>query len=421
MARVDLSDSLYGNVWVCQTTTFSESANEREWGTFLTHEGFSTHAEAREWASRLANDYMDVLLRLIGAEGYDGISVDVQPRVYHGDDYEPKAMWDSWEVIPGRPVSEWHCAGDPFRTYEGSAYAVLEGDGTLTLFRSDEKYAEGTTCLTRDVLGTERRGITWECPEGPVSRNDPLPGWLSHKQEIRNVRVADGQAIWPVSCAGWFAKCESLETLDLSGLDTSKVTDMSLMFFGCHSLERLDLADLDTSHVTDMSYMFRGCESLTSLDLSGWDTSRVKDTSHMFAGCESLESLDVFGWDLSSARHLKCMFYGCESLESLDVFGWDTFGVSDMSLMFACCESLEKVDVASWDVSKVMDMSHMFADCHSLRSLDLSGWDTPRLDPEGTDSMFFGCTSLDSPILPEGSALEEEWSLEQSMAEHDER
>ena len=73
------------------------------------------------------------------------------------------------------------------------------------------------------------------------------------------------------------------------------------------------------------------------------------------------------------------------------------------------------------DVSKVMDMSHMFADCHSLRSLDLSGWDTPRLDPEGTASMFFGCTSLDSPILPEGSALEEEWSLEQSMAEHDER
>ena len=34
--------------------------------------------------------------------------MDVQPRVYHGRDYEPFAVTDSWEVMPGRPVTEWH-------------------------------------------------------------------------------------------------------------------------------------------------------------------------------------------------------------------------------------------------------------------------------------------------------------------------
>ena len=378
MARVDLSDSLNGPVWVCQTTTFSEPANEREWGTFLTHEGFSTRAEAREWASHLANDYMDVLLRLIGAEGSTGISVDVQPRVYNGIGYEPHPITDSWEVIPGRPVDEWHLAGDPFRTHEGRAYAVLEGDGTLTLFRSAEKYAEGTTCRTHDLAGVERTGVVWDCPEAPAGDRDLLPGWHSRAAEIRRVSRAYDQAIKPVSCVAWFAYCESLETLDLSGLDTSQVTDMRGMF-----------AD---------------CKSIRSLDLSGWDTSRVENMGRMFAGCESLEQLDLSGWDLSSARHLESMFRECRSLESLDLSGWDTSKVTDMSLMFARCESLEKVDVASWDVSNVTNMTWMFADCDSLEQLDLSGWDLSRLDPEGADCMFFGCASL-----------------ELSMAEHDER
>ena len=38
----------------------------------------------------------------IGENLIDGNSV------YHGRDYEPYAVTDSWEVMPGRPVTEWH-------------------------------------------------------------------------------------------------------------------------------------------------------------------------------------------------------------------------------------------------------------------------------------------------------------------------
>ena len=50
---------------------------------------------------------------------------------------------------------------------------------------------------------------------------------------------------------GMFQSCASLRSLDLSGLDTSRVTDMEDMFSICLSLSSLDLSPLDTSQVTD--------------------------------------------------------------------------------------------------------------------------------------------------------------------------
>ena len=52
----------------------------------------------------VGHDYAGVLSLFLAVDGSDGVSVDVQPRVYYGHDYEPYAITDSWEVIPGRPL-----------------------------------------------------------------------------------------------------------------------------------------------------------------------------------------------------------------------------------------------------------------------------------------------------------------------------
>jgi len=54
------------------------------------------------------------------------------------------------------------------------------------------------------------------------------------------------------------------------------------LFFSLSSMRRVDLSGLDTSRVTDMHRMLDGCSSLASLDLSGLDTSGVTDMGHMF-------------------------------------------------------------------------------------------------------------------------------------------
>ena len=57
--------------------------------------------------------------------------------------------------------------------------------------------------------------------------------------------------------------------------------DSSHLFEGLHEAETLDLSGLDTSRVTGMWRMFAGCSSLASLDLSGWDTSQVASMHDM--------------------------------------------------------------------------------------------------------------------------------------------
>ena len=91
------------------------------------------------------------------------------------------------------------------------------------------------------------------------------------------------------------------------------------MFLGCASLASLDLSGLDTSRATDVGGMFSGCSSLPSLDLSGWDTSRVTRMDFMFSGCAALPSLDLSGWDTSGVEGMWGMFLGCSSLSSLAV------------------------------------------------------------------------------------------------------
>ena len=64
-----------------------------------------------------------------------------------------------------------------------------------------------------------------------------------------------------------FAYCSGLTSLDLSGFDTSAVTNMEMMFNNCSKLTSLNLSSFDTSAVTSMDYMFAYCSNLTSLIL----------------------------------------------------------------------------------------------------------------------------------------------------------
>lgn len=71
----------------------------------------------------------------------------------------------------------------------------------------------------------------------------------------------------------------------LNGVDTSKVTNMSDMFYGCKKLTSIPL--LNTSSATNMSYMFAHCSKLTTIPLI--DTSNVTNMSHMFEGDSAYE------------------------------------------------------------------------------------------------------------------------------------
>ena len=268
--------------------------------------------------------------------------------------------------------------------------------------------------------------------------------WSNYKNSIISATIK--KTVIAKTASRAFYDCKSLRSVDLSGLDTSKVTSMYCMFQGCSSLASLDLSPLDTSKVTDMSDMFSGCSSLKSLNVTSFDTCKVTSMLAMFNSCTSLESLDLssfnassvttmmvmFGncpslksltfssrFDTSNVKSMRLLFAGCKALNALDISGFNTSKVTDMSGMFSNCTSLASLDVSSLDTSKVTDMSgmfrncpiqtlelssfetsqvtnasSMFSGCSSLKSLDLSGFATPKV--ADMSSMFDGCTSLAS-------------------------
>ena len=163
--------------------------------------------------------------------------------------------------------------------------------------------------------------------------------------------------------------------------DVIYLTDYNFygLFENFHSLQHIDFTNIDTSKVTCMFTMFARCESLKSLDLSSFDTSNVTTMQSMFAGCASLESLDLSSFDTSKVTTMGGMFHGCESLTSLDLSNFNTSNVTTMGAMFSECKMLSSLDLSNFDNSKVREMIEMFWGCESLKSVDLSGCDRSKM------------------------------------------
>ena len=191
-----------------------------------------------------------------------------------------------------------------------------------------------------------------------------------------------------------FAECENLLSINLSGLDTSAVTNMRGMFYDCFALKNLDVSNLNTSQVTDMGQMFYNCIGLTSLNVRGLDTSRLTSMEGMFWNCSGVTSLDVSGFDTSNVTDMGWLFFCCSSLTSIDVSGFNTSRVTNMEGMFTSCSELRSLDVKSFDTSQVTSMEGMFGECSSLTSLDVSGFDTSQVT--GMNAMFACCSELTS-------------------------
>ncbi|MCJ46490.1 BspA family leucine-rich repeat surface protein [Listeria monocytogenes] len=192
---------------------------------------------------------------------------------------------------------------------------------------------------------------------------------------------------------GMFYRCSALEELDVSHFDTSSVTNMLYMFCDNEKLEKLDVSNFDTSSVTDIRMMFENCSGLEELDVSNFDTSSVTTMTSMFRNCSGLEELDVSNFDTSSVTNMTSMFQNCTSLEKLDISNFDTSSVTVMNYMFQNCTSLEEQDVSNFDTSSVTDMQGMFRNCTSLKEQDVSNFDTSSVT--NMSYMFDGCTSLE--------------------------
>ena len=271
-------------------------------------------------------------------------------------------------------------------------YAVLDGN-TLTLKRYTYSLQRSSSCI---LLDTDDPIFVASSPESIVS--------YAFRDVVRTIvidsSIGYADPVMNSNCGRWFRELVNLESISgLQYLNTSKVADMSYMFYNCKNLTNMDVSKLNTSNVKSMHSMFYDCKSLTSIDVSGFNTSSVTDMSYMFSDCNSLKSIKFRGssdgdyyFDTSNVEKMNNMFYRCSSLEDLDVSGFKTSNVKDMSGMFDGCSKLVSLDLNNFDTQNVTDMCRMFRGCLKLSTLDVSKFNTSKVTD--MSSVFSECESL---------------------------
>ena len=107
--------------------------------------------------------------------------------------------------------------------------------------------------------------------------------------------------------------------LDLNDIDTSKITDMSYLFYGSDNYRlcnlskngNFDISDWDVSNVTNMEAMFYN--SNFDGDISEWNVSNVKNMEYMFTFSQFTgKNGDISNWDISNVKNMYAIFYNCQ-------------------------------------------------------------------------------------------------------------
>ena len=167
----------------------------------------------------------------------------------------------------------------------------------------------------------------------------------------------------------------SIDPIDFSRFNTSKVKNMEGMFLNSF-LPSLDIKNFDTSNVKNMSLMFGGLKNVRNLDLSGWNVKKVNNIQAIFTRSNNLQSLNLSGWQMDSVTSMYSMFSGLINLTSLNLTGFTTKNVTNMQYMFADVRKLADLDLSSFDTSKVTTMNSMFGNMFSLNNINLSSFNT---------------------------------------------
>ena len=128
-----------------------------------------------------------------------------------------------------------------------------------------------------------------------------------------------------------------------------------------------DLNFIDTSKITDMTLLFNA-QKLQGFngDISKWDVSNVKSMECMFMN--SYFNGDISKWDVSNAENMECMF--ANSKFNQDISRWDVSNVETMRSMFE--DSKFNSDISRWTPRKLRYADNMFA--KSKFNRDLSKW-----------------------------------------------
>lgn len=207
-------------------------------------------------------------------------------------------------------------AADPTETIAqgtfGTCRYTVDQDGRMTI--APEEGQSGT-------LGKSNKNPWNNFNQGQWT----FPDWVA---KVTSIYIAPGVA-GNYNSSNLFRGFSNVKSIDLSNFDATFVIYMSSMFEDCSKLTEIKLSSTFKNDLkTDTSALFKNCESLKSLDLSSLDTSKVTDMREMFRGCASLTELNLAHFNTEKVTDMTSMFSNCKNLQEINLDSFNTKGSS---------------------------------------------------------------------------------------------
>ena len=120
--------------------------------------------------------------------------------------------------------------------------------------------------------------------------------------------------------------------------------------------------------------------------ISTWNTSKVTDMSNLFYGKSKFND-NISAWDTSNVTNMSCMFTASAFNQPLN--NWRVDNVTDMSSMFSQASSFNQ-PLNDWRVNNATNMSYMFAHASSFNQ-PLNDWRVDNV--KDMDRMFEGASA----------------------------
>lgn len=201
-------------------------------------------------------------------------------------------------------------------------------------------------------------------------------------QAITEIDVTGFNTANATDMGSMFMNLKNISSLDIQNFDTRNVEDMSYLFRGLKNIITHPLVgeNFKTTSLKDMHGMYRDySDNLTSIDLTGYDTSHVTDMSELFMENPQLTSLNITSFTTSEVTNFSYMFDHCSGLRTVpEVATLDTANATNMAGMFRGMK-VQSLDLSNFNTEKVESMAFMFTGFETETDLDFSSFRTPAL------------------------------------------
>ncbi len=297
-------------------------------------------------------------------------------KVYIGSKYRIFFPKNSYQLLSGSHISEIEFNNRIDTTFVTDMSYLFQND---TLEKIDlSSFRTGNVTTTASMFYGNSKITELDLSDLDMSKVTNISGMLCSCPKLEKITIDNWNLSSMTQGNGYFVDYTSLKTISAINLIFPANSEQFFRANGSNQhLESIDLTGSDTSNTTNMYSMFQNQVFLKEIKgIDKWDTSKVTNMGYMlfnvgYAVNGGNISLDLSGWDISNVEDMTLALYkvGYSADEvNLTINDWTNDKLTSVAEVFrnvGCYSDNVSVVVNNFNVSKATDANNLFLEIGS--------------------------------------------------------